>query len=513
MSRDETNDSWKRKADAISRLAVLNAAAALPHVTSTSKTTSVKTGRGSATGWTTCPLCEKTSGSMRKQQQKRFALGRGIAAHLHAVHAPWKAKKNKNNRIVSGNPQQQAGMTEVEPKNETTHQVKLLHQREPVIVKTKRQRQNNDDCTDASPNNVPSVTKPTQQDLNDWDAQVLKIVQETEERAKAAAANDDDHGADAATTSTILGPGVNRSGHYVQSYRTSLPEFLQCASSGDLRGLKRMVDEIHQSAGNDGVTKLLLTRDRHGSVAEHWAAGGGHLDCLEYLSQLAQRYCASTVSENDSLPTGTNDVDSGTTTTPLLTPTMNTNRKLRRRDGKTSLHYAARNGHVNCIKYLLEQKLYDVDVRSGDGTTPLHLACFGGHLEAARVLVKHGADVFARNEWKCHCAHWLAMMPTTADTHLDAYREFCRWLQSLNVSFVEQQKQGHSAVHKAAQRKNRIMLKWLAQPMETGGAGLPEGDKAMGGKPDAGGHCPSDIWISVGGDEPTASWMRMELKW
>jgi len=35
-----------------------------------------KAGRGSESGWTLCPLCQEVS-------KKRFAMGRGIAAHLH----------------------------------------------------------------------------------------------------------------------------------------------------------------------------------------------------------------------------------------------------------------------------------------------------------------------------------------------------------------------------------------------------------------------------------------------
>ena len=150
-------------------------------------------------------------------------------------------------------------------------------------------------------------------------------------------------------------------------------------------------------------------------------------------------------------------------------------------------------------------------MRSGDGTTPVHMACFGGHLAAARVLVEHGADATAGNDWECTAAHWLAMS-TNASANVTEYREFCRWIQAMNVSFVRPQKQGHSAVHKAAQRKNRMMLDWLAEPSEVGGAGLSDEDKAMAGLPDIGGHRPADIWTSVGGDETTAAWMR-SMNW
>ncbi len=82
----------------------------------------------------------------------------------------------------------------------------------------------------------------------------------------------------------------------------------------------------------------------------------------------------------------------------------------RKRDGKTALHWAARNGRVQVIKYLLSAKVgVNQDVPAADGTTPLHLALFGGHVAAATTLRDAGADVAAANSWGCTVAHWAAM--------------------------------------------------------------------------------------------------------
>ena len=480
----------KRKADAISRLAAATSSLASSCDSSTHRSTTNnnvttgstrrKTGRGSDTGWTTCPLCEaqKQWPTKTKQPPKQFALGRGIAAHLNAVHAPWKQQRPK--------PKLRQLANDDKPRNADTVENSCSQPR------GKRERTDNhsarltnhDDPQQQQPLHQQQERQPTQQEIEDWDAQVLQLVADLEERASSSVMNN----------STRLGPGVDRTGQTVTAYKTSLPLFLQHASDGNLAGLEEMV----QAAG-DHVLTLLTTRDRHGSVAEHWAAGGGHVKCLEYLVQMT-RQCS-----RDSKSSAHDKETIHDASVASLQ-----SKKMRRRDGKTSLHYAARNGHVSCIEYLLREQLYAVNVASGDGTTPFHLACFGGHLAAARVLLDHGADAAAANDWGCTTAHWLAMSTTSSNGA--EYREFCRWIQGMNVSFVRPQKQGHSAVHKAAQRKNRVMLEWLAEPAEVGGAGLSDKDKVMAGSPDAGGHRPSEIWTSVGGDETTASWMR-SMNW
>ena len=287
-------------------------------------------------------------------------------------------------------------------------------------------------------------------------------------------------------------------------------------------------DEASSTKHEQLLLSLLNERDRNGSTAEHWAAGGGHLDCLKLL----HRYRAK-VDANDTIEAGdegsNNGSDENTTTTGIR----------RRRDGKTPLHYAARNGRDDVIVYLMEEhqqleatgdaatstgtnsgtRSVDVDVKSGDGTTPLHLACYSAHLSTVRLLVdSYHADPNLKNDWGCGPAHWAAM---SANPDADAVVGLCQYLRNdLGVKFHERQRQGHSPVHKAAQKKNGAVIHWLASGDGNGcddgsekGATLSVEEKKAAGRPDDGGNQPSDIWDSVGGEREFSSWMRSAVDW
>ena len=238
---------------------------------------------------------------------------------------------------------------------------------------------------------------PTSAEQEAWEQQVLKIVQELDQK-------------DCDTTTNMIKAGLDRNGQKATDYRQSLPPFLQAAAGGDLATLRAMV--------SSDVEGLFTTKDRNGSTAEHWAAGSGHLECLRFL------------------------VEEGKTQEP---PT-----KMRRREGKTSLHYAARNGHLDCIRYLVEERGYSLRAASGDGTTPFHMACFGGNLAVVEYMLERESASIATegNEWGCTAAHWMAM---TKCTSVEVVRKMCSLLLSKGVSFVQVQKQGHSPLHKAAQ--------------------------------------------------------------
>jgi ankyrin repeat protein len=65
--------------------------------------------------------------------------------------------------------------------------------------------------------------------------------------------------------------------------------------------------------------------------------------------------------------------------------------------GEFPLHDAARNGHIDTVKTLVEHGS-DVNAADGDGLTSMHWVAMNGRRELAEFLIDHGGDVNARGE-------------------------------------------------------------------------------------------------------------------
>ena len=367
-----------------------------------------------------------------------------------------------------------------------------------------------DSAIDALP--LPTSWTPTEEEIEAWGQRVAELTAQVEYGASLAG---NKAATDASTqlppnkrcrmdnnSSRYVPPGLDRTGaNAVSSYRKSLPPLLAAAADGNAEKIQSLMEgEVKNSSSpslsaaekNGRIRKLLDQQDRNGSIAEHWAAGGGHLHCLRLLHKYRDMVVVSDDGKQDDKKTNGDDH-----------PASKSNQRQRRRDGRTSLHFACKNGQDDVVEYLLKERggatKAKVDVPTGDGTTPLHLACFSAHLSTVKLLIeRHSADVHRKNDWGCGVAHWIAM---SVDPKREGIVEICQYLRTKhNICFHERQKQGHSAVHKAAQKKNREVIEWCDSCMNSS-------EQEEAGRPDDGGNKPSDIWTSAGGDAKIAEWM------
>ena len=74
------------------------------------------------------------------------------------------------------------------------------------------------------------------------------------------------------------------------------------------------------------------------------------------------------------------------------------------------MHNAAGNGHIECIKLLIEGKA-EVNCEDSAGSTPLHYAVRKGNKTCASFLIKSGANVNAHNDQMITPLHVAVRFP------------------------------------------------------------------------------------------------------
>jgi ankyrin repeat protein len=171
---------------------------------------------------------------------------------------------------------------------------------------------------------------------------------------------------------------------------------------------------LHEAAKNGrvDVVKLLLNhgadpnaRDYRGRTPLHYAAEYGYSDIVRLLLE------HGTLSLFDAVTKG--DVEGVKLWLERgVDPNVNVG-------GSTPLHVAAERGYVEIVELLLSRKWrVEVDARDGRGFTPLQYACFGllhaGPVSVGRyrdvvvALLRRGADPDVRDEEGNTVLHWAA---------------------------------------------------------------------------------------------------------
>eukprot|EP00798_Chlamydomonas_sp_ICE-L_P021508 gene21508-biopygen30221 len=110
------------------------------------------------------------------------------------------------------------------------------------------------------------------------------------------------------------------------------------------------------------------------------------------------------------------------------------------RDLDAPLHRAARNGHLECIKALLDRGA-EVNIKCNVGSTPLHSAAFYGRVECTRALLERGAEVNTQDN------------NGNAPLHFAAWNGYLECMKALLDSGAEvdaQDNNGSTPLHDAA---------------------------------------------------------------
>ena len=211
-------------------------------------------------------------------------------------------------------------------------------------------------------------------------------------------------------------------------------EIFRSAGNGNLTELKRALGSAtklstsgrvraghNPSFSNNGPASpplsrcvlLFYLRDKKSSTPLHYAAGNGHLEACRFL--LNTVFAAKAKAEAENSPPR----DSKLSATAAARSYANTPNKTQ---GRTALHWAARNGHLSVCKLLVEDYGADPDPLAKGDVTPLQLAVWRGHLEVCRWLSetagsasKHNNKQHFMNGWGCTVHHWLAKSPIYAE--------------------------------------------------------------------------------------------------
>ncbi len=120
-----------------------------------------------------------------------------------------------------------------------------------------------------------------------------------------------------------------------------------------------------------------------------------------------------------------------------------------RRFGRTALHAAAKNGRLAICQILIDKGAF-VDPVDYNGETPLHLASLKGHEDVARLLLKNGANVYAR-----------CKVSSSTPLHLARSKEVMQTLLEWDADLHATDDQGRTPLHSAALNCNRELNEFL----------------------------------------------------
>ncbi|GBG33725.1 Ankyrin repeat domain-containing protein 1 [Hondaea fermentalgiana] len=209
-----------------------------------------------------------------------------------------------------------------------------------------------------------------------------------------------------------------------QQPREATPAEVLCeaAKNGDVPAVEEALEDLK--------TWDAETRDRvkAEAAALGWAAGSGNIEILRLLVARGQF-----VNADPGMPDPADKL------------------------GRTALHWAARKGQLEAVQVLVEEFRVDMNACMKEGTSVFHYAVYGDAQHVCEYLRARGADVHHINQHGCNAAQWAALTGSCA---------MFRYLaSSCGLDLNVRSKNGHTVLHKTAQRGHLDACRWLVHQL------------------------------------------------
>ncbi|KAL3976519.1 BTB/POZ domain-containing adapter for CUL3-mediated RhoA degradation protein [Sarotherodon galilaeus] len=122
------------------------------------------------------------------------------------------------------------------------------------------------------------------------------------------------------------------------------------------------------------------------------------------------------------------------------------------KSGDTLLHYAARHGHLDIVKYLIKGVGLDVEVYNNDYKRPLHEAASMSHKDCVSYMLQEGAKVDSLKK-----ADWTPLMMACTRRNLDVIQE----LLCHGADPALRNKDGWNSFHIACREGDPVVIQHL----------------------------------------------------